>query len=118
VSLLHDAMTALLSGITTYKAGTKEILWQDKYNTDITIEVVDVKTESYIERKYYNNGQLHYKDNYQNGKQHGLCKEWHDNEQLYYEGNYQNGKQHGLCKAWLDNGQLYYEENYRNGVKQ
>jgi len=91
VSILHDVLTALLSGITTYKPGTKEIQWQCIYGTPITIEVIDAETESYVERCYYENGKLHSEHNYQNESKHGLCKAWYHNGQLMYEYNYQNG---------------------------
>jgi len=115
MSTLHDAMTALLSGITTYKAGTKEIQWKNNHGVDITIEVIDTNTESYVER-YYDNGQPSYEYNYQNGQLHGLSTEWYSNEQLRYEYNYQNGLEHGASKGWYNNGQLNYEDNYQNGI--
>jgi len=131
MSILHEALTALLSGITTYKAGTKEILWQDKRNNAITIEAVAAETESYVVRRYWKNEKLWYEHNFQNGKRHGVSKNWYANGQLSYEDSYQNGELHGICKewhsngkehelcrGWYRNGKLCYEDNYINGVLQ
>jgi len=100
MSILHEASTALLSGTTAYKTGTKEILWQNKFGSDVTIEVIDAKTESYVERGYWDNGKLHYEYKYQDGKEHGLFKSWHYDGKLWYEDNYRNGVLCGVSKEW------------------
>jgi len=115
VSILHEAMTALLSCITAYKPGTKEILWQNEYGSDITIEVIDTKTESYVIRRYYENGQPYYEHNYISGLKHGVSKAWHNNGQISCEHNYQDGLKYGVSKDWHNNGQLYSMHNYQHG---
>jgi len=46
----------------------------------------------------------------------GLYKEWYENGQLEFEENYNNGKKDGLQKHWEENGQLKYNERYKEGV--
>jgi len=109
MSILHDALTALLSGITTYKTGTKEIWWKDDYGGDITIEVVDAETESYVEREYYPNRQVRNEYHYHSGKLQGLCKGWYNNGQLWFRVNYRCGKRYGSYE--YGSPLRYYTEN-------
>ena len=66
MTLLHDAYTAWLAGITT-KTGN-EIHWEDEDGNPITIEPVDVSKEKYILRGYYSSGNKWWEEEYQNGK--------------------------------------------------
>ena len=113
---LKKLLTERLSGIAKYKENTKEICTKNKYGRPITIEILDVDTETYIVRRYYDNGKLWYQDKYQNGKLHGTCKRWHKNGKLRWEYEYQNGKEHGTWKGWYKDGQLWYQREYQNGI--
>ncbi len=94
MNLLHDALIALLSGVTSYYPDhPKEIVWEDKYGDPITIELVDAEQEKCIVRRYHENGQLHREYEYQNGQHHGKGKSYHKNGQLHWECDYQNGVQ-------------------------
>jgi len=117
MTLLHDALTAFISGITTKKPNTEEINWEDENGSPITVECIDAETEKYIVRYYYENGKLYYEHPYQHGKRHGIWKGWYENGQLQYEHFYQHGQEHGICKGWYKNGQLEYEEHWENGKR-
>jgi hypothetical protein len=69
MNLLHDAYTALLSGL-TYKTGN-EIHWKDKIGNPITIELVDIEKCKYIVKSYYPNRQVEYRIECQDEKYHG-----------------------------------------------
>jgi len=56
---------------------------------------------------YNDNGDLWYKVNHFNGKEHGLYKRYWSNGNLRFNGNYVNGKRNGLCEVYHSNGKLY-----------
>ena len=113
MSILHDAYTALLSGLTT-KTGN-EIHWEDKDGKPITIEPIDVENERYIVRYYYPNGQKDWEAEYQNDQLHGKSIRWYENGQKYWETDYQNNQLHGKSIGWYENGQKSWERDYQNG---
>ena len=118
MSILHDAYTALLSGL-TYKENGK-IKWVDKYNDDIWITIINVDKEEYCVE--YVNGSKYW---YQNDKLHRL-----DGPAVKYDNGdkawYQNGLLHRLDghavkwasgdKDWYINGESLTEEEF-NKVK-
>ena len=100
MTLLHDAYTAWLSGITT-KTGN-EIHWQDERGKPITIEPIDISKEKYIVRYYYSSGSKWSKQEYQNGQLHGKSVGWHESGKKWWEYEYQNGQRHGKSIGWYD----------------
>lgn len=113
MNLLHEALTALLSGITT-KTG-EEIHWKDEYGRNITVELVDIKTGKYIIRYYYKNGQKDWQTEYQNDQAHGKHIVWYRNGQKQFEMEYSNGQMNGKYIEWQKNGGKVYEGEYKNG---
>jgi len=113
MSLLHDAYTALLAGL-TYKTGN-EIHWYGKDGYPITVEPVDVGRESYIIRCYYVDGGLCREVNYHQDQLHGKYQWWYPNGQLRWEENYHHGQQHGRDAWWREDGTLQYERHYIYG---
>ena len=111
MSLLHDAYTALLAGL-THKTGN-EIHWYDEYNNPITIEPIDIENERYIV-KWYFNGKKVSEAEYQNDKRHGKAIGWYENGQKYAELEYQNDLLHGEC-SWWRGTQIHYKTKYQNG---
>ncbi len=80
MNLLHDALIALLSGVTTYHPDhPKEIIWEGKNGNAITIELIDAEQEKCIVRKYCEDGQLYWEAEYQNGQSHGKSKTYYEN---------------------------------------
>jgi len=69
-------------------------------------------------RDYWENGQLMYEGTLINGQSYGLWRVYHANGQLKSEGNYLDGKGVGLWRWWYDNGQLKSEGNYVNGMQE
>jgi antitoxin component YwqK of YwqJK toxin-antitoxin module len=49
---------------------------------------------------------------YENGKEHGECKQWYPNGQMKLEKTYKEGKLNGPCKEWYDTGVLKWKANY------
>ena len=113
---LKKILIEQLSGIAKYKEGTKEILTQNQYNNPITVEILDVDTESYILRRYHDNGQPGYQLRYQNGKRHGTSEWWYEDGQLACQEGYQNGELHGVRKHWNMDGKLWGQREYQNGI--
>ena len=79
-----------------------------------------------IERYWYTNGQLKYKNPYvcignlknkENGKLHSIREAWYDNGQLWYKYPLVHGEIHGICREWHLNGKLSKEILYKNGNK-
>lgn len=117
MKILHDAMTAWLSGLTT-KTGN-EIHWVDRFNCPITVEVINPEEEeTYIVRYYYENGKLDSEASFYKNMLHGLCRCYYKNGKLEGESNFCEGRPNGLWRWYNEDGQLDYEENYINGVKQ
>ena len=115
MTILHEAYTALLSGV-THKTGN-EIHWQDENGNPITIESIDIKQCKYIVRNYYNNGQKYLEEEYKNRQQHGKTTRWYENGQKIEETEYKNGQLHGKKITWYINGQKCREADYQNGRK-
>ncbi len=80
--------------------------------------------------RYHENGQLHIKSNYKDGKENGqlryslnfkddklngLSKSFGKNGQLLTEEIYKDGKLNGLSKSYYENGQLHIKFNYKDG---
>ena len=63
---------------------------------------------------YWDNGQLKYKHQYLNGKEHGEQLAYHSNGQLHYKWQYLDGKEHGEQSIYGLNGELYYKSYYIN----
>jgi antitoxin component YwqK of YwqJK toxin-antitoxin module len=113
MSLLHEAYTALLTGL-TYRTGN-EIHWQDEENNPIAIEPIDVENERYIVRYYYPNGQKHLEVECQNGQRHGKFSGWYENGKKHLGAKYKNNYFHGKYLRWYKNGKKYYSIEYKNG---
>ena len=61
--------------------------------------------------EYHPNGNLWYKTNYINGKEHGLSEDYYYfNGNLMYKGTFVNGKKHGLCERYNYDGKLHRKE--------
>ena len=62
--------------------------------------------------EYYYKGKLWYKENYINGKMHGLCEDYYwGNGQLSLKFNVINGKRYGLSE-YYSNGELNIKQYY------
>lgn len=84
--------------------------------------------------KYWRNGVLHGTEkhftttatysymtrvqNWNNGKQHGICREWFMNCQLSYESNWVDGREHGIQRSWYWYGARRHECRYVNGNRE
>jgi antitoxin component YwqK of YwqJK toxin-antitoxin module len=100
MGLLHDAYTALLSGL-TYKTGN-EIHWHDNNGNQITIEPENTENNNYIIRRYHDNGSIYWEMKYCDGK---LCRHigWFRNGMKHWELEYCNGKRKEI-KYWNIHG--------------
>ena len=67
--------------------------------------------------RWHENGQMRLRDNWRDGKLHGLWEEWYENGQMYWRGNYKDGKRHGLDERWHKNGQMVWRTNWRDGIQ-
>jgi hypothetical protein len=123
MTILHNAYTALLAGLTTKTRN--EIHWQDEYGNPITIEPLDVEIGTYIikytdgTKYWYLNGQYHRKN--------GPAIEYSDGTKYWYL----NGRRHREdgpaveysdgTKYWYLDGKLHREDGpaieYPNGAK-
>jgi len=112
MSLLHDAYTALLSGL-TYKTGN-EIHWYDEGGNPITVEPIDVEIGSYIIRYYNEDGNLCREEDCSQYQLHGKSVSWYKNGQKFVEVDYHQGRLHGKSIGWYGNGQIRWETDYIN----
>ncbi len=114
-NIIEQAVTALLSGITSYKPGTKEILWENEDGDEITVEYIGGETEYAIVRRYYENGQKRWEREYHQGQPHGKSLVWCENGQKYWKKEYRQGQQYGKDLGWWENGKKRWEEEYHQG---
>jgi antitoxin component YwqK of YwqJK toxin-antitoxin module len=54
-------------------------------------------------------------NNYKDGIEHGLHRDWHSTGNKYSDVYYKDGKKHGLVTMWHKNGQKSCEAHYKNG---
>ena len=69
--------------------------------------------------EFYDNGQLKYRGNFNNGKPDGLYEEFYNRKhgQLSSRGNFKDGKREGLSE-WFDIfGNLYRTETWKDGER-
>jgi antitoxin component YwqK of YwqJK toxin-antitoxin module len=71
---------------------------------------------SKVTRLFHPNGALRAEIPLQNGRPHGLRKDWHLNGTLAAEIPFENGLQHGVTKAWATDGRLLGEYVMEHGV--
>jgi antitoxin component YwqK of YwqJK toxin-antitoxin module len=68
--------------------------------------------------EYYENGQLHLRKEYKDGKKQGLWEEYFANNQLMTTGSFTNGVMHGLWESFYENGKAFERGNLSNGLKE
>jgi antitoxin component YwqK of YwqJK toxin-antitoxin module len=68
----------------------------------------------YIEKDYYENGQLLSETNFKNDKINGTVLEYHKNENLMFRGFQINGELAGKAISYYENGKQEREELYKN----
>jgi len=112
MSLLHDAYTALISGLT--RRTGKEIHWYDKYGRQITVEPIDVERENYVVRQYDENGVLWDEAHYLKDQLHGKSTEWYPNGQKWLEECWKNGQRHGKEILYSEDGQKRREQRWEH----
>jgi len=76
----------------------------------------NTKEGKYME--WYENGQLEYIGNYQNGLYNGFCTSWYKNGQREAEENWLNGQLHGKTKYWTEKGNLQFDLTFDHGINQ
>ena len=70
-----------------------------------------------LQEGYYESGQLSFKVNFKEGEQHGLYESYYENGELKFTDNYKDGKQHGLTEFFTKDGSLLFSNKYENGMK-
>ena len=68
--------------------------------------------------EYYENGQLHLRKEYKDGKKHGLWEEYFENNQLMTTGYFTNGVMDGLWESFYENGNVFERGTVSNGIKE
>ena len=112
MTILHDALTALLAGITQYKPNTKEIEWEDKYGYPCTIE--SLGDEKYVVRYYYANDNLLWEIPYRAGLREGVEKIYYTNDNLWREIPFKAGLKDGMERRYDKNGNITRQTLYKD----
>ncbi len=112
--VLHDVYTAYLSGLTT-KLNEKEIWWKTPYGLSVTVELVNVRWEKYIVRRYWSNGNVCWERNYYKDKQHGSDKSYYENGSIWLDANWCKNRLNGWISEYCSDGTLIYKQNYKHG---
>lgn len=66
---------------------------------------------------YSENGKLHYKVEYKNGKANGRVREYYANGNIYMDAIYKDGHRNGKCTHFYKNGKAFSVSEYKNGDK-
>lgn len=99
-----------------YKVGKKngyERSWYD--NGQMSFEANYENGQIVSEKSWFKNGNLQHSENYRNNQKMGYNRWWHDNGQMSFEAYYEGGKTVGIAHRWYSNGQTKYEGNYKDG---
>ncbi len=67
---------------------------------------------------FYPNGNIALRNEYVEGKTHGLCSRWFADGTISYESEYIQGKKNGSTKTWWRNGNLRSESQLQAGISQ
>ena len=111
----------------------KIVTYHENGNKSEEYELVEGIKEG-LYQSWYENGRLHYMDNYKDGQRHGEQRIYHNNQnqQIHFTSYYVNGNQDGEIRRWYLSGQLKAEGNvsqsnssqnwmigwYENGAKE
>ncbi len=68
--------------------------------------------------KYYSNGNVYERCNYEEGVLNGVCEFWYDTTgKRMKHMTYVNGKLEGSYKYWCQDGSIFESYEYKNGVR-
>ena len=126
MTILHDAHTALLSGLTTYHPNhSQEIMCKDENGCNVTVEPINADMETYIVRHYFDHDGYcgcDYQGRHQprqpyipldiEGEYHAPDGPYRPNKSFMVGVGAQPSSPH---KNWYGNGQLKYEHLYQAG---
>ena len=74
-----------------------------------------------VKEEFYSNGKLENRINYQpksdGGKEHGLTESYYENGQLHIKENYKDGNRDGLFESYYKNGQFKQDYCFKNNEK-
>ena len=76
------------------------------FKNDITYDQNTNEPITGIVEEFYENGQLHVRRHYKEGKRDGVHEEFHVNGQLSVSGNFKHGKKDGIFEYVGENGLL------------
>lgn len=93
-----------------------KIAYFDNGNIRFKRELLDGKEHGML-YYYYEDGQLESISEWENGLEDGFVEIFRRNGILKSRGFYKRGKLEGVAKSYFDNGQLQSQVNYKNGVK-
>ncbi len=74
--------------------------------------LLDGKPFAGITEDKHTNGQLRVRYPMENGRPHGIVREWWDNGQPSVETHFERGQRHGLNRYWNREGRLTKEQVY------
>jgi len=80
--------------------------------------MLDGKLYSGVIVENYENGQPKLWKQIEQGRAHGLWKEWYQNGNLRYKAEWKEGKGHGYWQYFFENSQLRSEEIYEADINQ
>ncbi len=67
---------------------------------------------------FYPNGNIAVRNEYAEGKKHGVCSRWFVDGTISYESEYSKGKKHGSTKTWWRNGNIRSAAQLKEGTAQ
>jgi len=105
-----------LSNLTEWKNEKEMIIPEEMRDSFWCAETCEFLGDGkYILYRYYKNGQLHHRIEYQNNQLHGLYIGWYEDGSRRWQSEYQNNQLHGLSIGWYEDGDLLWKEEWKNG---
>ena len=67
------------------------------------------------ESSFCKNGKIWYTEEFKDGIQHGVCKDYYNTGSLKNREEYQDGLEHGISIGYYEDGRVEYIGHYRYG---
>lgn len=100
-----------INGLATYWSKSGKIIGEYNYSTEI-INGKPKEIKHGKQTRYFENGNIAEKSNYNMGKKDGLFEEWYENGNKKNETEFKNDLVNGKNKLWFQNGKVQQEMHF------
>lgn len=116
IAFIFSAVFKLLSWLIATKAGMRTALLLCGVFFAYQINNV-YKNRSYVEKSYYENGNIKMEQTFAHKKLNGISTEYYENGKIKTQWEYKDGKLNGIAITYFENGEIEREQTYKDDVK-